>query len=240
MNLLECNSCVNAKERILRASSRLFSEKGFDAARVNEIAEEAGVNKALIYYYFKSKEDILDTLLSSISNELESLSLDYMNDAIMKACDEGSLRIEHGGLSFSDEDALKLFMEKTNEYHSDLMDYMLERRELFRIVMLESLNRGRNNRSIMAIFNMANNCTSNPLCKDVYDAIKEHKGYADLGDIAAYYFFFIFIPTVNFVCYFSEYTNLLGKDATGLRKSFIKSLGSLLPLRVEGADFIRD
>ncbi|MGI5900803.1 MAG: TetR/AcrR family transcriptional regulator, partial [Christensenellales bacterium] len=62
MNFIDGDGYIEAKERILRASSRLFSEKGYDAARVSEIAHEAGVNKALIYYYFKNKEDILNTL----------------------------------------------------------------------------------------------------------------------------------------------------------------------------------
>jgi len=51
-----------AKERIIAASIKQFSEKGFDGTRVNEIAESADVNKALIYYYFENKEAILDQL----------------------------------------------------------------------------------------------------------------------------------------------------------------------------------
>jgi TetR/AcrR family transcriptional regulator len=44
-----------ARERILKAAKEIFSEKGFDGARMDPIAQTAGVNKALIYYYFKSK-----------------------------------------------------------------------------------------------------------------------------------------------------------------------------------------
>lgn len=39
---------TESKSRILQAASRLFSEKGYDATRVHEIADAAGVNKALI------------------------------------------------------------------------------------------------------------------------------------------------------------------------------------------------
>ena len=52
----------DAKTRILQVAERVFAEKGFDAARVDEIAKEAYVNKALIYYYFKSKRSILEEL----------------------------------------------------------------------------------------------------------------------------------------------------------------------------------
>ena len=54
------------KLKILKAAEKLFAEKGFDGARVDDIAGNAGVNKALIYYYFKSKRDILEELFSDL------------------------------------------------------------------------------------------------------------------------------------------------------------------------------
>jgi AcrR family transcriptional regulator len=53
----------DARERILQAARRIFAKKGYDGARVNEIAQRAGVNKALIYYYFKGKRAILNELI---------------------------------------------------------------------------------------------------------------------------------------------------------------------------------
>lgn len=45
-----------AKQAILASARRLFAQNGFDAASVQEIASQAGVNKALIYYYFRDKD----------------------------------------------------------------------------------------------------------------------------------------------------------------------------------------
>jgi AcrR family transcriptional regulator len=240
MNFIDGDGYIEAKERILRASSRLFSEKGYDAARVSEIAHEAGVNKALIYYYFKNKEDILNTLLSSLNDDLQSFTLEYISKTIVKACDDGKLRITHDRLSFSDEAALNLFMEETDKYYFTLIDYMLEREELFRILMIESLNRGRNSVSITNIFKMASYCKNDPLYKNIYAAVSERKDYSGAGDIVPYYFFLVFLPAINFVCYFSEYTSLLGKDETSLKQSFVRALGRMLPLRLEDFDIIKD
>lgn len=55
-------SNLSTKEKILKVSEQVFAEKGFDGARVDEIARKAGVNKALIYYYFDGKDDLLDHL----------------------------------------------------------------------------------------------------------------------------------------------------------------------------------
>jgi AcrR family transcriptional regulator len=46
---LENTTYTGTKERIIKASVKLFSEKGFDATRVSEIADTANVNKVLIY-----------------------------------------------------------------------------------------------------------------------------------------------------------------------------------------------
>ena len=50
---------LDSRERILDAARSEFAEKGFDGARVDEIAKRADVNKALIYYYFKGKDELL-------------------------------------------------------------------------------------------------------------------------------------------------------------------------------------
>ena len=47
------------KERILDAATELFARKGFDGTRVQEIADAAGVNKAMLYYYFRNKDELL-------------------------------------------------------------------------------------------------------------------------------------------------------------------------------------
>jgi AcrR family transcriptional regulator len=47
---------------ILNAAVRVFARQGFHACRVSDIADEAGVAYGLVYHYFASKDEILDTL----------------------------------------------------------------------------------------------------------------------------------------------------------------------------------
>jgi AcrR family transcriptional regulator len=47
---------------ILDAAVRVFARQGFHACRVSDIADEAGVAYGLVYHYFASKEEVLDTL----------------------------------------------------------------------------------------------------------------------------------------------------------------------------------
>ncbi len=55
-----------AQEKILKAAQQLFAERGFWGTSVQEIADSAQVNKAMLFYYFKSKENLYFTLLERI------------------------------------------------------------------------------------------------------------------------------------------------------------------------------
>jgi len=49
----------STKERILEVALRLFNERGYDKTSLREIAEELGITKAALYYYFETKRQIL-------------------------------------------------------------------------------------------------------------------------------------------------------------------------------------
>jgi AcrR family transcriptional regulator len=55
---------------ILDAAVHAFARKGYHACRVGEIAEEAGVAYGLVYHYFSSKEEILETIFRETWTEL--------------------------------------------------------------------------------------------------------------------------------------------------------------------------
>jgi AcrR family transcriptional regulator len=61
------------RERILDVALELFSEKGYDATSMREIAERLGITKAALYYHFDAKEDIVRTLLVDIESQVAGL-----------------------------------------------------------------------------------------------------------------------------------------------------------------------
>ena len=60
------------KRRIFNTAVKIFSEKGYDNASVEEITAVAGVAKGSLYYHFSKKEDILDLLLEEGMNLLKN------------------------------------------------------------------------------------------------------------------------------------------------------------------------
>ena len=53
------------RQLILDAAVRVFARKGYHTSRVGDIAEEAGVAHGLLYHYFKSKDELLETIFSN-------------------------------------------------------------------------------------------------------------------------------------------------------------------------------
>jgi TetR/AcrR family transcriptional regulator, fatty acid metabolism regulator protein len=53
---------VDKRRMILDAAVRVFARQGFHTCRVSDIADEAGVAYGLVYHYFQSKDEVLDTL----------------------------------------------------------------------------------------------------------------------------------------------------------------------------------
>lgn len=58
----------DARERLLDTAIGMFAQKGYAGTSVREIAEQAGVSKPVLYYYFKSKEGLFLAILEMAEN----------------------------------------------------------------------------------------------------------------------------------------------------------------------------
>jgi AcrR family transcriptional regulator len=63
----------DTRERIQAVALELFAEQGYDKTSLREIAERLGVTKAALYYHFKSKEDIVTSLVEDYFGEIDQL-----------------------------------------------------------------------------------------------------------------------------------------------------------------------
>jgi len=60
----------STREKIKAAAGEIFAQKGYAAARMQEIADRAGANKASIYYYFSSKDALFEAIIRESFAEL--------------------------------------------------------------------------------------------------------------------------------------------------------------------------
>ncbi len=98
------------KANIMDAAEELFADKSFDGTGIMEIAQKAGVPKSLIYYYFKSKDEILTELINRLVKEViemkyKAVEDHHPEDTITR---EGLLKMFHAGYQFYSE-RIKMF-----------------------------------------------------------------------------------------------------------------------------------
>jgi TetR/AcrR family fatty acid metabolism transcriptional regulator len=68
--LTERSISADKRRLILEAAVRVFARRGYHASRVGDIAEEAGVAHGLLYHYFRSKEEVLETIFRETWSDL--------------------------------------------------------------------------------------------------------------------------------------------------------------------------
>lgn len=121
---------VNARKKILKSAERIFSQKGYHAAGVQEIADAAGVNKAMLFYYFKSKDNLFASILAEARSEIFK-KISHIKDSHFSP--EEKLK-EFAGVFvetiFEKEDLLRVAMseivELKNKLHSVLFKHFKE------------------------------------------------------------------------------------------------------------------
>ncbi len=61
---------LSTEERIIKAASKIFISKGYAGARMQEIADEAGINKAMLHYYYRSKDKLFRVIALASFKEI--------------------------------------------------------------------------------------------------------------------------------------------------------------------------
>ncbi|SHM74904.1 transcriptional regulator, TetR family [Cyclobacterium lianum] len=112
------------EKKILEAAFQMFGQKGFHATKVDDVAKKAKISKGLVYFYFKSKEDLYMAITRKGIDELR----DLFNKSFGKPKDKTGLEVMtdlvEAYFNFVKEkkvyhDALLYFLSVLNQYHLD-------------------------------------------------------------------------------------------------------------------------
>lgn len=68
------------EQQILDAAKNVFQSKGMDGARMQEIADEAGINKAMLHYYYRSKQLLFEAVFKQVFSLLAPQLNAILND----------------------------------------------------------------------------------------------------------------------------------------------------------------
>lgn len=72
---------TTTEEKIKEAARKLFTQKGFAATRTRDIADEAGINLALLNYYFRSKQKLFDLIMmENFRQFLQGIKVKFLDE----------------------------------------------------------------------------------------------------------------------------------------------------------------
>lgn len=78
--MAKTSDILSTEEKIKEAARKVFTQKGYAATRTRDIAEEAGLNLALLNYYFRSKEKLFEIIMKEKMQQLFGIITPILND----------------------------------------------------------------------------------------------------------------------------------------------------------------
>lgn len=118
---------MNKKEKILKVAGNLFFKKGYQNTSLEEVASVLGYTRPAIYYYFKSKDEILQTIFENVLSRAEGyleniLSMDIPIDEKLKKI------IEQHTLAILDNQAeMGIFFEEQKSLPASIIKDAVDR-----------------------------------------------------------------------------------------------------------------
>lgn len=64
---------MSTRDKIMNVALHMFSERGYEAVSIRDICGEVGIKESTLYYHFKNKKDILDSLVAKFKAHIDSL-----------------------------------------------------------------------------------------------------------------------------------------------------------------------
>ncbi len=96
--MAKTNKNQDTEGQILNAAKNVFQKKGMDGARMQEIADEAGINKAMLHYYYRSKQLLFEAVFTNAFSLLAPQLNKILNDD--SSIEEKIKNFTHNYISF--------------------------------------------------------------------------------------------------------------------------------------------
>jgi len=187
---------VSTKQRILVEAEKLFAVKGFDGTGIEEIAQNVGIRKSVIYYHFKNKEQILQTMLQEFTNRGVAFKKGFFE--------------RYAGA----------FEERLEDVMEEMIGFMEENRRILTILLMESIKNPKKV-PLLELWNF-----QSPAAREVVASAREHhidsvKGFENNMEGMHDAFFMLSLPLVGYTVFADMWCERYGWDRSQSRKNFV-------------------
>lgn len=146
-----------SRGQILRAAERLFAANGFGGTGVDAIAKEAGINKATIYYYFASKQAILDCLIEDFLENFMQTALSILENKETAAFLAQSISAVEDTVLINDKPSIQRMLGFLDGWLDHFMNLFAQKRDILRIMFAESVKDGENQQLLFRLSDLIAN-----------------------------------------------------------------------------------
>lgn len=180
------------RKKILNISEKLFSEKGYDGTSIQEIADAVNINKALIYYHFKNKQDIIDSLFEHTLEEMLSIQSNTQDES-----------------RSSDEERI-----------INIIELLQKKRKILSVMLMEALKNDKSGH--LSLFQCANAIISRDVGKMVHKIRKCYEDELNRNELLMHEFFTGFVPLVFFALFKDKWADFFKCDSHEIVSIFAK------------------
>ena len=119
------------RDDIIAAAARVFSQRGYHAASMSEIADEVGIRKPSLYHHIRKKEDLLFEIHEQMIDELIERTTIALQRS--EAAEERIRRILEVNMSFvaRHRDSVTVFLSERHEMSGQRWDELVVKRDLY-------------------------------------------------------------------------------------------------------------
>lgn len=185
------------RNKILSTAEKLFAQKGYDGTSVQDIAKAAAVNKALIYYHFKNKQDIIDSLFRRTLDEMFTMAGSPVN----RESDEPS-------------------DETVEERVTHIIEFLSSKKKILTVMLMESLKNDKDGH--FSLFRCADLIIKENVSEMIHKLEKHHGKKADRDELLIHEFFTGFVPIVFFAIFKDKWAEFFECDKQRMTGLFSK------------------
>jgi AcrR family transcriptional regulator len=195
-NQQDGDAAGTTKQKILTEAEKLFAVKGFEGTGIEEIARNVGIRKSVIYYHFKNKEQILQTMLDGFVARGVAFKKSFFE--------------RYAGN----------FMERLDVIMEEMIEFMEENRRIVTILLMESIKNPQQV-PLLELWNF-----QSPAAQEVVASAEAHhidtvKAFdRDLEGMHEA-FFMLSLPLVGYTVFSDRWCERYGFDRDKSRKDFV-------------------
>lgn len=178
---------VDTKEKILDSAYDVFMQKGVNGTGIKEIADRAEVNKAMLYYYFDSKQHLFTEVFRKAVEQSGLMSLDVMEDEETPLFEKIKIYIDTLTDRLSEEPLVASFvMNELNRHPEVLAEILNETINFDRSVLDRQIQEAADRYEIARISSRQLLANISALCLDPIISQRYYSVILDIGDEQQY------------------------------------------------------